>query len=432
MLVRQVAIAEKIYSLIKFNSMLRALLALYLFFAISFCSKAQEVLGFALTQGRDRVQIPIEIQNNLVIIPVVLNRQVPLKFILDTGVRTAILTEKSLSDLLNLPYSRKYSISGPGGLKVVDAYITNNVTLDLPGVHGQGHALLVLDKDYLELRNYLGTDVHGILGYELFSRFVIKIDYERKVLVIQNPDSFVPKRKFEMLPINVEDTKPYVAARVQMNDSTRSAVKLLIDTGASHGLILEPDSDPNIKVPSKHIKSIIGRGLGGIITGQIGRIGSLQLANYRIPEVITNFPDPNSYMDSIKNNRAIFRNGAIGGEILSRFTVIFNLPYGKIYLKKNSSFKKKFYFNQSGLTMKAEGVNLRKFRITDVRGNSAAEKADIQSGDVIVMINGIAAERFELNNVNGLLNSKPGKKISLQIERGGKRFKREFVLENPI
>ena len=94
-------------------------------------------------------------------------------------------------------------------------------------------ALLVLDKDYLELRNYLGTDVHGILGYELFSRFVIKIDYERKVLVIQNPDSFVPKRKFEMVPINVEDTKPYVEANVQMNDSTRSAAKLLIDTGAS-------------------------------------------------------------------------------------------------------------------------------------------------------------------------------------------------------
>ena len=362
----------------------------------------------------------------------VLNRQIPLKFILDTGVRTAILTEKTFSDILNLTYSRRYSIAGPGGIKVVQAYITNNVTLDLPGVHGQGHALLVLDKDYLELRNYLGTDVHGILGYELFSRFVIKIDYDRKILTIQNPDNFVPKRNFEMMPIKVEDTKPYVEAYVQINDTTRSAVKLLIDTGAGHGLILESNSGPTIKVPSKHINSIIGRGLGGIITGQIARIGSLKLGKYQIHDVITNFPDPNSYMDSIKNNRAIFRNGAIGGEILSRFTIIFNLPYEKVYFKKNQSFKKKFYYNQSGLTLRAEGVNLRRFKITDVRDSSSAAKSDIQEGDIILMINGLSAGRFELNTINALLNSKPGKKISLQIERAGKVLERKFLLENPI
>ena len=412
--------------------MLKKLLALVFFVAVSFYSSAQDVLGFALSDGKTRVTIPIEIQNNLIIVPIVLNRQIPLKFILDTGVRTAILTEKTFSDILNLPYSRKYSISGPGGAKVVDAFITNNVTLDLPGVHGEGHALLVLDQDYLELRNYLGTDVHGILGYELFSRFIIKVDYEKKVLVIQSTDRPIKKRKYQELDLTVEDTKPYCTVNVQMNDTTRTAVKLLIDTGASHGLILEPDSGPTIKVPTKHIKSIIGRGLGGIITGQIGRIDELELGKYKIPDVITNFPDPNSYMDSIKNSRVIFRNGAIGGEILSRFTVVFNLAFEKVYFKKNSSYKKKFYFNQSGLTLKAEGVNLRKFKITDVRAKSAAEKADVQIGDVILAINGVPAGAFELNNVNGFLNSKPGKKISLQIERRGKILKKEFVLENPI
>src|SRR6478752_5279592 len=211
--------------------MLKKLIALVFFVAVSFYSSAQDVLGFALSDGKTRVTIPIEIQNNLIIVPIVLNRQIPLKFILDTGVRTAILTEKTFSDILNLPYSRKYSISGPGGAKVVDAFITNNVTLDLPGVHGEGHALLVLDQDYLELRNYLGTDFHGILGYELFSRFIIKVDYEKKVLVIQSTDRPIKKRKYEELDLTVEDTKPYCAVNVQMNDNdtTRTAVKLLID-----------------------------------------------------------------------------------------------------------------------------------------------------------------------------------------------------------
>lgn len=406
------------------------LLALSVLAAVS--SRAQEVLGFALSEGRTKVQIPVEIQNNLVIVPLVLNGQVPLKFILDTGVRTAILTEKTYSDILNLAYTRKYSVSGPGGVKIVDAYVTNNVTLDMPGIHGQGHALLVLDQDYLELRNYLGTDVQGILGYELFSRFVIQIDYEKKTMIVQHPEGYKPKKKFETLPIVVEDTKPYLSATVKMNETSQVKVKLLVDSGASHGLILEPDSDPSLKVPERHIKSIIGRGLGGIITGQIGRIKALELGHYEIDNVICNFPDPNSYMDSIKNNRLVFRNGAIGGEILSRFTVIFNLPGDKIYFKKNSSFKKEFYFNLSGLTLKAKGSRLRKYEITDVRESSSAAAAGLQKGDIVLVVNGISSNELDLNSVNGLFNSRPGRRIYLEIERDGVRMKKEFKLENQI
>src|SRR5258705_8990619 len=125
-------------------------------------------LGFSLADGATKAEIPIEIHNNLVIVPVILNNQLPLKFIVDTGVRTAILTDKVYSDILHLAYSKKYTLSGAGGEKLIDAYVTNNVTIDMPGVHGKGHAMLVLEKDYLQLPKTLGTPVHGILGYELF------------------------------------------------------------------------------------------------------------------------------------------------------------------------------------------------------------------------------------------------------------------------
>ena len=76
--------------------------------------KAQN-LGFSLTEGHSKVSIPIEIYNNLIVVPVVLNGRLPLRFILDTGVRTTILTEKAFSDFLHMTYARKYTISGPGG-----------------------------------------------------------------------------------------------------------------------------------------------------------------------------------------------------------------------------------------------------------------------------------------------------------------------------
>src|SRR5205085_2324123 len=153
------------------------------------------------------------------------------------------------------------------------------------------------------------------------SRFIVTIDYEKKELILTRPNKFKPSRKAQKIKISVEDTKPYMITRVGITDSATVTAKLLIDSGASHGLILEPDSNDAIRVPNDYVRSIIGRGLGGVITGKIGRIASVDLGKYDVHNVIANFPDPNSYMDTLKTSRSVRRNGAIGGEILSRFKV---------------------------------------------------------------------------------------------------------------
>jgi hypothetical protein len=390
-----------------------------------------QTLGFSIADGKSRVDIPIEVHNNLVVVPVVLNNALPLKFIVDTGVRTAILTQKAFSDILNLSYSRKYTIAGPGGEKLVDAYITNNVTLELPGVVGRGHAMLVLEEDYLELRNYLGTDVHGILGYELFSRFIVQIDYESKVMTLMLPKKFKPKRKFEAIPIRIEDTKPYITTPIILANGTQLTAKLLVDSGASHGLMLDPESDERIKPPDNYISSIIGRGLGGEITGKVGRIKALLLGESKIENPVVNFPDPNSYFDSLKSSTTP-RNGTLGGEVLSRFTVIFDFPKELIYLKKNRAFKKGFHYNLSGIHVKAKGSKLNVFEIVEVRKESVADKAGVQEGDIIVSINGVPASSFDLNIINALFNYRPGKRINLTVDRKGQRLKTDFRLIDQI
>lgn len=410
--------------------MIRQYLLSYLLFVSSFPTFGQ-ALGFALADDKKKVQIPIEIYNNLVVVPVVLNGALPLKFILDTGVRTAILTQKTFTDILNLSYSRKYSISGPGGEQVIDAYITNNVSLELPGVRGRGHALLVLGQDYLELRNYLGTDVHGILGYELFSRFIIQIDYDKKILTLTAPEKFRKKKKFQSIPIKIEDTKPYLTTSIVLADGTQFTAKLLVDSGASHGLMLEPTSDPRIQVPDSTISSIIGRGLGGEITGKVGRIQSLKIGTYDVKKVIASFPDPNSYFDSLKLS-ATERNGAIGGEVLSRFTVIFNFPKEEMYVKKNASFKKRFHYNLSGLTIKAKGSRLNVFEVTEVQRKSVSDQAGVAAGDLILSINGVQTSALDLNTINGFFNNKPGKRINMIVDRGGQQLKFSFELADQI
>jgi len=404
---------------------------LFCFLFIPLFSQAQQ-LGFTLAHGQRKARIPIQIYNNLIIAPVILNGQVPLKFIIDTGVRTAILTDKDLSDFLNLTYTRKYTISGIGGEKLVDAYVTNDVSLDLPGVNSRGHALLVLDQDFLQLKSFLGEDIHGILGYELFSRFIVQIDYQHKELVLMSPHTFKPKRKYQVLPISIQDTKPYLISDVKINDSTVVRLKLLIDSGASHGLFLDPQSDQHIKVPDRHVASIIGRGIAGVMYGKIGRVPSLALGDYHVNNVITNFPDPESYIDSLKISPIVFRNGAIGGEVLSRFKVIFDFSAEKLYLRKNRSFKKKFYYNLSGLTVKAIGKNLNEFEISDVREKSPSFIAGLLPGDQIKKINGLPSTNLDLHQVNGFFNSSPGKRVSIEVVRNGELIKKEFRLEDPI
>lgn len=410
----------------------RSILSIGLLLVLAHGKNHGQTLGFSLADGRKKVEIPIEVINNLVVVPVVLNDALPLRFIVDTGVRTSILTQKAFTDILQLEYTRKYTFPGPGGEKFFDAYVTNNVSLRLPGVEGKGHALLVLEEDYLELRNYMGIDVHGILGYELFSRFIVQFDYQQKIMTLMLPEKFKPKKSFTVIPVRIQDTKPYLLAPVSISQGHALNAKLLVDTGASHGLMLEPESDRRIILPERTAQSIIGRGLGGVITGKIGRIESVEIGEYKLEKVLVNFPDSNSYIiDSLRFTQ-VDRNGTLGGEILSRFKVVFNFPLEKIYLKKNAEFKKEFYYNLSGLNLRAKGASLSAFEVSEVRPGSAGEKAGVRAGDNIIMINSIATKELKLNEINALFNSKPGKKLKLEIMREGERKVIEFKLENQI
>jgi hypothetical protein len=395
-----------------------------------FAQSAPMAFGFQMPEGKTKVTIPIEIHNNLIVMAVVINGQLPLKFILDTGVRTAILTEKSYSDILGLPYTRQFTFASPGKHHQITAYIANDVSISIPpGINGDGQALLVLEKDYLELRNYLGAEVHGVLGYELFSRFVVLVDYQNKFIELIDPQYFKPSRKFQKLSITVEDTKPYLKTNVGLGK--KKELKLLVDTGASHSLMLDPESDTDIMVPEKNIASILGRALGGEITGKIGRVKEIEMGKCALQNVITSFPDPHSYMDTLRST-VVSRNGSIGGEILSRFTVIFNYAGEKMYVRKNASFKKEFQNNLSGITLKAKGARLKTFEVIEVREKSVSERAEIKKGDIIVNMNGSPIESYNLHEINGILNSKPGKKVTLVLDRGGEKLRKTITLEQEI
>ena len=386
-----------------------------------------QFFGYKLMYGKKKAHMPFEIYSNLVVIPIKLNGVVPLSFVVDTGVRSTIITEKIITDILRLPYSRKITVNGPGDYITLKAYVINSVDIVMDGAIASDQSILVLEEDYLNLRNHLGTEVHGMTGYDVFNRFIVGLDYNKKIMTLYEPEYFKPPRRYAELPLSIEDTKPYIFAKLQINDTSMVYAKLMVDSGASHALMLNPDSHENIIIPGMNMETKIGVGLGGPISGKISVIKGLEFDKFSFEDVVTSFPDKESYPDTIG---LVYRNGTIGGELLSRFKVIFDYFNKKIYFKKNAaSYKKDFGYNMSGITIVAEGEELNVYIISDIMKGSPAEKADMRINDEIESVNGISYEKLKLSDIYQIFNYKEGKKIKFYIRRNGTLMKKTFRLE---
>ena len=386
--------------------------------------------GFHLTNRRARrVAIPFELHSNLIIIPVKVNDGEDLRFILDTGVRTAILTDEGFVDGIPNVDDRTISLMGAGNQGEISAYVSSDVSFAIPeGVAAVGNSILILKDDYLQLDSFLGTRIHGILGYELFSRFVVEIDYMRQQVILHRPDTFRPGRSFEEVPISVEDTKPYIdGVQLKTSDSTTITIRLMIDTGASHALMLNRAADERITVPERNISGYLGRGLSGEIYGQMARIPQLGIDKFELKGVTTSFPETNAFTKTLTKRTP--HQGNLGGSVLKRFRVIFDYANGKLYLKKNRLFRAKFEYNMSGMELAATGPLLTDLIVSRVIKDSPAARAGVREGDVIVSVNGKYPPELTLAMYNTIVSLKPKKMIRLKFFRYGMVMKRKFRLE---
>lgn len=412
------------YGLISF-----LLVILCVFFSYSLACGQQ--LGFQIRDNGKVAEIPFEKVNNLIVVPVLLNNLIPLNFMLDTGVKTAILTDRFYSDLLQLPYSRKISLKGAGYLQQVNAYVTSNISFVLPEVTGHGQSMLVLEEDYLQLAGQLGVEVQGILGYELFRRYVVKIDYQKSVLTLYEPHSFKPRRNYTAFHMEIVDTKPYIrCVLAATREGKKKGVNLFLDTGASHSLLLHQkrDSAERFQLPEEVLYGMLGRGLVGDIYGYMGRVHGLGMQDFIFENVLVSFPNDTSYVITDES----FRDGTIGGELLKRFTVIFDYPNGRLYLKRNRNYRDEFVFSKTGMELVAEGPDLNQFRVIMVREDSPAAEAGIKAGDELLKINFSKTNIMNLMEINERFRKREGRKVRLHLKRGDEVYKTVLRLRNII
>ena len=378
---------------------------------------AQRAAPFRLSHPRQRwVRLPYQAQRNLIIISACLNGQGPFNFVLDTGVNVSLLLDASLQESLHLTLGQEYHVMGAGTGESVVAHQVDGVRVTLPGVEGPRVSFLLLAANGLNFSSYVGMPIHSILGSDVFRSLVVRIDPVASQLELYDPAYYRPPtgRRWTTLPLVLASGKPYLTTRVTTHDSSTAALRLLLDTGAGHSLSLDVNSHPELSYPKPGIRSPLGRGLSGVITGYLGRIACLRLGRYALHALITSFPDTARAQRQVFDG---FRNGSLGYEALNRFVSVIDYPHNRLLLRPGPHYRRPFEQDLSGLELEATGPNFRRYHVTLVQADSPAAKAGLQVADELLFINFIPAASLSFSQLSQLLREAVGHRLTLVVRR---------------
>lgn len=387
--------------------------------------------GFFIPEGQRQVEIPFEYSNNFIILTVLFNGMLPLKFILDSGAEHTILSKREMSDMMNVAYEREFRVTGSDLKTELIAYLARRIRFDIPGkAVAAREDILVLQEDYFRFEEYAGVNVHGIMSVNAFSKYIIRINYDRRVLTLYDRDHFEMKEEgYVPVPLEISRNKIYVKTRLSIQPDSAAMVKLLVDTGAGLPLLLFTDTHPLLHPGASAIASNIGMGLGGYLEGFTGRVYRLDLGKFSQDNIITYFQTLDSAYNPVQLNN---RNGLIGNTLLCRFQVVLDYQKAIMWLKPARKFKSEFVYDRSGLNLIASGNNFNKFTVQSIVPGSPAAEAGFQKGDEILRVGLIPSSLYSLGDVQRVFQKRPGKKLTVILRRDGHRIRKKLVLRDLI
>lgn len=413
---------------------------------------------------KNKIVIPFELSNNLIIVKVNLNG-IDLNMILDTGSDINLLFRIPDDETLPVNEGKTTTILGLGSEEPISAIISSSNKIKMNDFNDDNFEILIINQDNISLINKFGIEINGILGYSFFKNNIIEVDYTKQKIIVYKDINTIKKRKIKRFykeKINIVNNKPYININSKIN-LKEIVLTLLIDTGLSDGLWLFQNEF--IKYNNNNIDDILGQGLSGDILGKRTRIDKVRFSEFSFSEILVSFPDL-IFFENIKIIEG--RNGSIGGELLKRFNLIIDYGQGEIYFKKNKFYNNPFHFNMSGIEVRHSGkeiieekIELNKYfsksaidvknlndyktssykfkyilkptyNITHIRKDSPASQVDLKVGDKIISINNKKAYNYTIQKITDLFQSEDGKKIKMEVEREGKIIEVVFYLKKII
>jgi hypothetical protein len=363
--------------------------------------------------------VPFELYMNLIFLQVRVHHSKMLWFDLDTGLETSILDSEQ-AKALGLELFDKTDVPVPGG--TIELAFANEVSFNLGGIELSHQRVQTLP-----LRVFapvLGRSLHGILGHDLFKRFVVDIDYARQMIHLYEPAGYQYSGNGEIIPVSIENDEPFLQAKIIQPGRAPVEAKLKIDTGSTDALGLNGSFVQETQLVNSKQKVLPqpGVALGGITENYVTRLGDLQIGNLSIKDPVSGYSK-----DLSRTGDA----GTIGGEIFHRFRAIFDYSRGQLILEKNRYFDEPYPYDASGLFLVAEGTNFQSLKVLRVTEGTPAADAGLREGDVILHIDDQPTDRFTLDRIREMFRQ-AGQTYDITIERNGKTSKVTLALRELI
>lgn len=377
-----------------------------LFVLAAFCGLNMTIFS----QNRNPFSVSFETSNNLIIMQTSVNGSKPLSFILDTGASATVIS-KDAADALNLKLEGEADAAVQGGS--VEASFVKNASLHLSkDVELPKVTLAVINLSGLEAGT--GRRIDGILGYELFDRYVVEIDYTSRLIRFYEPQSYKYSGRGKTFSIVIEDNTPFANATVSPAGKQTFAGKFLINTGLTGTLAFNSPfvAQNNLLALVRNAKAIsFGSILAGKSAGRIGRIDNLQFGGFSITNPVASFSQDAAGADSDAEY-----SGMIGSEVLRRFKLIIDYSRKQITLEPNKQFFEPYEFDMSGASLAAGGEGFKIFKVRSLIENSPATEAGLQVGDIITAVNGKPTSDITLEQIRKLFK-RADKTYRLKIKR---------------
>jgi len=386
-----------------------------------------------------QVKLTFRMSQNLIVIPVSINQSNAIRLVLDSGISSTIISSLIEPGTIQVRSARKIQIAGLGSGKTIDAYYSKGNQVRLSNERDTSrnitHSNLdvyILANDQFNLSHQLGLPVNGLLGSTIFKDFIIKVSPVQKEITFFNREAFSFKRRtrgFEKIPVMVIDGKAYMDVGMVQEDRSVIVVRLLIDTGASLSFWISPQADSGIKIPSKTVRTFLGQGMGGPISGVNGRVNQAVIGPFVFNRALVSYPDSSSIVGITLNS---MRHGSIGNDIFRRFDVYYDYAGSAIYLKPNKWFRSPFSYNRSGMEVEKINPEVSFYAISTVVTGSPAGLCGLKEGDILEYINNQPAFHLSLDEINNILYGDNGSRVSLQVDRNGEKIRVRFRLDPKI
>lgn len=361
--------------------------------------------------------MPFKLVNNHIYMEVRLNGR-PYEFLFDTGGANVITP--TIARELGL--KAEGALQGNGvGEKSVDAAFTKVDRMDIGGAWLEKQTFVVLPLE--SFQEVEGKPITGIIGYEVFKRFVVDIDFENSRVTLIEPEGYAYHGAGQRVAMELNDHDPQVKGEI---DGIPGAFTL--DTGSRASLDMSaPFVAKNNLVARFNAKyqGVTGWGVGGGVRSWIVRGKRLVLGGVSVDAPIVGLTEASkgSFSDT-------YVAGNVGNGVMKQFNIVWNYPRQEIFFAKNKHYGERDVFDRAGFW-----VNLGKgaFEVIDVIAGAPADEAGLKAGDLVVSVNGKkAVNEVSLPDFRLLKKAPVGTTLILEVMRGAQHLTITVTLKDLV